>query len=237
MNGGNAVTHLEAADPDVNLFLNETSCNYCTIADYIVDFPVSPQFSLLNQNVQSFQSKKPQLEALIGATNHSFHALILTETWNTADNKVLCNMDGFTAVHSYRNTPAPSRGGIGGGVSIFANCNLYKLKKIDHLSYCNETIEVCTTQIIPRNSDDKSDHFIVGTYRPHTDTIENFVLALQQLFSDDIFATSQPAQSVSAIQDPNQTLPALPYPVPEVAALRGGRGQGRGGRGRGGRGM
>ena len=130
MNGNDNSPILEAIDPDVNLFLNVDSCNYYTVANYINEFPKSNQFSILNQNVQSFHSKKPQLEALIAATNHSFHALVLSETWNSADNLNLCNIDGYNVVHSYRSTPAPSRGGIGGGVSIFVDCNLYKLKNL-----------------------------------------------------------------------------------------------------------
>ena len=184
MNGNDNFSRLDAVDPDANLFLNASSCNYFTIANYNIEFPVSNQFSLLNQNVQSFNSKKPQLETLIASANHSFHAMVLTETWNSVDNFNLCNIEGYNVVHSYRISPAPSRGGIGGGVSIFADCNLYKLKKIDHLSYCNQTIEACTAQIIPKNSNDKTAHFIVGIYRPHTDSTDNFVLALQQLLSD-----------------------------------------------------
>ena len=50
--------------------------------------------------------------------------------------------------------------------------------------------------------------------------------------ADKIFATNRPA-SVAAVSM-NETQPAIPYPVPEVAAIRGGRGRGRrGGRGRG----
>ena len=59
--------------------------------------------------------------------------------------------------------------------------------------------------------------------------------------ADDIFATNAHAASasvptVAAIQqNPDETLPAIPYPQPEVAAIQrgGGRGRGRGGRGRG----
>ena len=57
--------------------------------------------------------------------------------------------------------------------------------------------------------------------------------------ADDIFATSAPlaaSQSVSAIrQSLDETLPAIPYPQPEVTALQRGGGRGRGGY-RGGRG-
>ena len=55
--------------------------------------------------------------------------------------------------------------------------------------------------------------------------------------ADDIFATNHASSSLPAVasirQSPDDTLPAIPYPQPEVAAVqRGGRG-GRGGRGRG----
>ena len=64
--------------------------------------------------------------------------------------------------------------------------------------------------------------------------------AILQLADDIHSATAIPAVSaVSAVTNLNETQPALPYPVPEVSAIRGGRGRGnrgRGGRGRGGRG-
>ena len=61
--------------------------------------------------------------------------------------------------------------------------------------------------------------------------------------SSKVSAISAPSLQVAAVstgppvQSLDETLPALGYPVPEVAAMsRGGRGRGRGGRGRGGRG-
>ena len=61
--------------------------------------------------------------------------------------------------------------------------------------------------------------------------------------ADDIWSANRPSASVAAITTPvpsslDETQPALPYPTPEVSAIRSGRGRGgnRGrGRGRGGR--
>ena len=144
MSSTDRFTILEAIDPDVNLVLNEDYCSHITLSNLPNELLSRNWFLLLNQNVQSFHSKKPHLEALITAANHSFHALVLTETWNSAHNHNLCNIDGYNAVHSYRNTPIPTRGGIGGGVSVLADLSLYKIEKVDHLSFCNVTLEACT---------------------------------------------------------------------------------------------
>ena len=66
-------------------------------------------------------------------------------------------------------------------------------------------------------------------------TTFNAVLQL----ADDIFESNPPGAQVAAVRTNNsldETLPAIPYAIPEVAAVsrgRGGRGRGRGNRGRG----
>ena len=69
-----------------------------------------------------------------------------------------------------RNADTPS-----GVISIYVKENL-KSTKIEKLSYCNSTIEVCTVEF----DFGKQHMFVLGIYRPHSDTIDNF----NKLFSD-----------------------------------------------------
>ena len=47
------------------------------------------------------------------------------------------------------------------------------------------TIETCVARIY-RKDNIRSDHFIVGVYRPHTDSVDNFVHALQEILSNNL---------------------------------------------------
>ena len=119
--------------------------------------------------------------------DHKFHTIVVTETWNTPNNVNLCNLDNYSAVHTFRK-PSPSlRGGPGGGVSIFSDNILYKMNKIEELSVCNDTIETCVAEILCID-DPTQNHIIVAVYRPHSDSIENFTLQLNQILTHrDLF--------------------------------------------------
>ena len=69
----------------------------------------------------------------------------------------------------------------------------------------------------------------------------NNVVQLADKIHSDTNGASVASMAIASVKGQNmdETLPAIPYPAPEVAAVgrgRGGRGRGRGGRGRGGRG-
>ena len=106
---------LGSVDPDVNLAIDADICNYYDIEAYNAKFVDPNQYSLLNQNIQSFHAKKDQFQAFMAAVNNCFHSIVLTETWNTENNLSLCKLEDYDAVHTYRTQPAPSRGGPGGG--------------------------------------------------------------------------------------------------------------------------
>ena len=128
-----------------------------------------------------YHAKKSALDSFLDYINISFHCIILTETWNSPINIDLCFFERYSGVHTFRAPLVPSRGGPGGGVSVFVLSNLYRIRKINELSICDEKIETCVAQVIPKNSTDSSCHFIVAIYRPHTDTVDNFVDALHQI--------------------------------------------------------
>lgn len=62
---------------------------------------------------------------------------VLTETWFTEDFQA--SITGYNSYHSIRTQRS-------GGVSIYVSDAL-KSRKLDHFSYVDETIEVCTTEI------------------------------------------------------------------------------------------
>ena len=74
------------------------------------------------------------------------------------------NIPGYQSFHTIRNSETPA-----GGVSIYVEENI-SARRISNLSFSNDTIEICSVEIKISN------HVItlLGIYRPHSDTTENF---------------------------------------------------------------
>ena len=174
-------------DPDENLISNGSDCRHSTISEYNSCYiDCGDDFSLLNINLQSFHAKKSKFEGFLAAVHDNFDVLVLTETWNCHDNVNLCNMNNYNGVHTYRSSPVPSHGGIGGGVSVFVDSTKYNVTKIDNLSVCSSTIETCTTKILPLNRSNNDEFIVIAVYRPHTDSIENFIDALHNILTNNV---------------------------------------------------
>lgn len=137
--------------------------------------------TLINYNIHSFNCNGPAFLAWLDCLPFTPNFLVLTESWNTADTVQLCYIPGYDAIHTHRDSVNTSRGGVGGGVSIFCTESLVP-HKIEHLSFCTDTIESCVCRI-----DYDGDYLIIlGIYRPHTDTVLNFLSVLECILSDDI---------------------------------------------------
>ena len=157
-------------DPDDNydFFSSNThpKCKYYTVSEYN-NLISSNSLCLVNSNIRSFNRNFDTLSSVF-SDNKMPSIFCLTETRFSAS--TLQNISGYDSFHTLRNTDTPS-----GGISIFVKENL-KATKIDKLSYCNSTIEVCTVEF----AFGKQHVFVLGIYRPHSDTIDNF----NKLFSD-----------------------------------------------------
>ena len=82
------------------------------------------------------------------------------------------NYTGFHSVRQLRRS---------GGISIYVK-NSINTELIKELSYVNESIETCTVKI----SNENSCIFICGVYRPHSGTIENFNLSLENILENQL---------------------------------------------------
>merc|ERR1712030_118906 len=95
--------------------------------------------------------------------------IVITETWNNESIAQLCQLEGYSGYHVFRNNTV-TRGGVGGGVSIFTD-RMFNTAKIDELCLCDQTIELCSLRI---DMQDNKYIVIVGIYKPHSDTPHNF---------------------------------------------------------------
>ena len=124
--------YLNVIDPDNNVETNVDSCKYFTVSEFnSFSGCDAGNYLLLNQNIQSFEAKKSMFEAFLGSIPCPFHTIVLTETWLEEKYLDLCKIDHFNAVHTYRTERRGQRGGIGGGISLFAISSVYEISKID----------------------------------------------------------------------------------------------------------
>ena len=135
-------------------------------SDFVTIF--SQNIRSLSCNLDSFLSMFPD--------NNMPDIFVLSETWY--DNTCPVNIPGYIEYHTIRN-------GHAGGISVFVKKSIHS-NKINQFSYANESIEVCSVQITNQNC-----HMnIVGIYRPHSGSIDNFTLALENIIDQNQFSNS-----------------------------------------------
>lgn len=174
---------LHSIDPDNNFFNSifgsfgqSRQSAYYTVDQYNSCFDSLHNYlTILNFNIRSFGANGDSFLGLLHSLNNLPQIIILTETWLDDENKKYCNIDGYSCFHSVRNR---SRGG---GVSVFCSGSAV-VDSVDRLSVCSNSIETCVVRL----KFDINEIFIVAIYRPHADTIDNFVEQLNTLLQDDI---------------------------------------------------
>ena len=107
--------------------------------------------------------------------NHSKppDVFIFTETW--FEKTTVQNIPGYKAYHSIR------EGSRSGGVSIYIKAHI-ESHFHENLTFVNQTVVLCTVSIKILDFS----LIILGIYRPHSDTIENFTLHLDQILNSPI---------------------------------------------------
>ena len=162
----------EAIDPDLNYFsdVHNSSCTLHSVEEFALLSQDNNFLNILNYNIRSFHSNSNTFLPIIG--NSKPHILVLTETWFTEDyHPPIVNYEAYHSIRSSRS----------GGVSVYVLNNLNS-RKIADLSYVNENIEVCTVEINLHNEK----LYVVGIYRPHSGTTENFCLETDILLQNSL---------------------------------------------------
>ena len=126
-------------DPDNNyeLFINSNAgrCSYFSLDHYLEKLSSNNSVSIVNYNLRSFNRNFESFFACFDGTKEP-SILNLTETRFSSSN--VSNIFGYEGHHTIRDRASPS-----GGISIYVK-KKFRSKKIDDLSYSNDTIEVCT---------------------------------------------------------------------------------------------
>ena len=131
--------------------------------------------TIFSQNIRSMNKN---LDSFLSMFDHNNmpDVFIFTETWHDLD--TLVSIPGYRDVHTIRH-------GRSGGVSIFVK-GMLSSSLIDEFSFANTSIEICTIKITNSNQ-----HvYLSGVYRPFSDNIDNFNSAIENIISNNMFASS-----------------------------------------------
>ena len=167
-------------DPDENYFdelfpsISDSSQSpYFTISEFNSLCKDSDnKITILSYNIRSFNSNADNFFA--GFDRKTLPAIIvLAETWFKPENAQ--SIPGYKAYHTFRLGERRS-----GGISIFVEESLYS-RSIGELCISNPVIESCTIEI-----DIGGESWcLLGIYRPHSGTPENFLNSLEHMFSNN----------------------------------------------------
>ena len=148
-------------------------CNYLSFQEYNSKILSNQNsISIVNYNVRSYNANFELFSACL--KNSSFpKILVLTETWFSSDYHE--DIENYNSFHIFRN------GMRSGGVSVYVDVN-FKTEKVEEFSFCNSVIEICTVKV---NLVGGNHFFLLGLYRPHSGTREEFTALLDQILNSN----------------------------------------------------
>ena len=168
--------NLSEIDPDDNhfeIFDRNVSSPYLTISEYNShEMHQNSSLIFYNFNIRSFNANSVSFLSTFESVSRLPQVLVLSETWFRDVGE---DLEGYYGYHTIRN--ASNRAG---GVSVYVKSNISS-KILQNLSFCNTTIEICTVEIKQHGLN----IFVLGIYRPHSDSIENFSDSLRDILEND----------------------------------------------------
>ena len=177
---------LENIDPDNNLLNNyfrslsqSQQSNYYSVDDFNLSFSdIANNLVICNYNIRSFNCNQELFFTFLLSLRVRFNIVALTETRFDGEEGV--GIEGFNGYHCGRS------GGGGGGVSIYCSDEL-SVRKVEHLSYCNEVIEVCTVTVLSGGR-----KIVIGAiYRPPGGSLSEFYESVNSLLHDSEVQSSE----------------------------------------------
>ena len=177
-------SYLLDLDPDVNYYdqiisENHTFASFDSIDEFLDNNPISLNdnnfLSIFHQNIRSMNQNLDKF-LLLFPHNNMPDVFVFSESWYSHGEVI--NIPGYVGHHTARH-------GRGGGVSIFVKSQISS-EIISRFSYANNTIEICTIKI----SNGNNILYLFGIYRPFSDNIDNFSVALESILNDNLFNNS-----------------------------------------------
>ena len=171
------ITIFDDIDPDSNYF------EYFETLDRDVSFLTVNQLNdcleregglkILSYNIRSFSANYDSFCSMFDSSKSYPDIVSICETWFHGDTTQ--NIDGYVGHHVTRETTRS------GGVSVYMKQHISS-KLVQDLSFVNQTIEICTVHVEIHSLD----LFLLSIYRPHHDSVENFIQCLEGILRSDI---------------------------------------------------
>ena len=168
---------LDEIDPDTNCLqdmIAAAKSEYISIDKFKSILSEENALNILSYNIRSLNCNYATSLLPIIDKNPPL-AMVLTETWLKDDTNSNV-IEGFSAFHTMRTARRS------GGVSIYIKSE-YNASQLSQFSYVNLDIEVCVVKVEIGGKM----LFIIGIYRPHTGTIENFTQELESIIKNSSF--------------------------------------------------
>ena len=170
---------MASIDPDLNFFdysPTNYSSPYYTVDEFRIlqenQSNISSPLKLISHNIRSFQKNSDCFTALLFSLKCNPDVIILNETWLQSGSEHLSNLENYKVFHTIRDS------NLSGGVSLYFKPFICA-QKLDLLSVCTNSIESIVVKF--KNADEI--FYMVGIYRPHTGTINNFITSLTELLN------------------------------------------------------
>ena len=165
-------------DPDTNYFdaQDVDVSKTVTIQEYI-DLCAQDNSCLriCGQNIRSFNRNFDDFSSSFN--DFLPDVMVFSETWfDEANVQYIQNYNSFHTIRTANRS---------GGVSILVK-NSISCQKVAQLCFANQSIEISTVKIHLGSSS----IFVLGIYRPHSDSIENFTVSLSEILDNRIFRNS-----------------------------------------------
>ena len=167
---------LQNIDPDSNYFhiLNSDSTpSYLSVSEFKEVMEKNSNFTCINFNILSFQKNSDSFLGLFDKPQNLPRVFVLTETWFEPHS--VKHIPGYQGYHTVREERRS------GGVSVYV-ADVISSRILSEFSFINSSIEICTVQIIINSSKLN----IVGIYRPHSDSIDNFVAYFESILTNHV---------------------------------------------------
>ena len=170
----------ENIDPDNNLFNNFSSqSEFISIQNYNELFLDKTKFlTVMAYNIRSFNSNSDLFFSIFDGKSLP-DILVISETWFTQNTSK--NLSGYLSYHVYR-----EGSGRGGGVSVFVK-EKFSSRLLPEFCFSNLNIEICTVNV----KIDNTNFIILGIYRPHSGTVEEFNSILSDIFDNRVISNKK----------------------------------------------
>ena len=163
-------------DDDNNLVMHDVQREYYDYGELGDQLNGLNDFVIIHQNIRSFSCNFDVFSVGLSQVGDKVDVIVLTETWFRDG---LCgDIEGFTGYHMCRSEKA------GGRVSIYVR-NDHPSSFLDGCSSVDDSLEVCSVEVVPDSTNINNKIRIIGCYRPPCAPLPHFYDKIQNILDSN----------------------------------------------------